>query len=163
MIEPERQPRRPDLGRADLAQEVRQRADVVLVAVREHDRADPVAPLAEVAEVGQDEVDAEVLVAREREARVDDDDLVVRLEHGHVLADLAEAAERDDAAAVRRHCSLSVTRAPALDRPAGQAAGLRARARSRQPRICARSASSASTSGSRSAADLVAEQVRAPP
>ena len=29
--EPERQPRRPDLGHADLAQQVRQRADVILV------------------------------------------------------------------------------------------------------------------------------------
>ena len=54
----------PDL---DLAQDVRQRADVVLVAVREHDREQR--PVLEVREVGQDEVDAEVLVAREREAR----------------------------------------------------------------------------------------------
>ena len=35
--QPEREPRRPDLGRAHLAQQVRQRADVVLVPVREHD------------------------------------------------------------------------------------------------------------------------------
>ena len=38
-----------------------------------------------------------MLVARKREPRVDDDDLPVRLEHGEVLADLAEPAERDDA------------------------------------------------------------------
>ncbi len=50
----------------------------------------------EVREVGQDEVDAEVLVAREREPGVDDDALVAELEDGHVLADLAEPAERDD-------------------------------------------------------------------
>ena len=50
----------------------------------------------EVREVGQDEVDAEVLVAREREPRVDDDALAAELVHGHVLADLAEPAERDD-------------------------------------------------------------------
>ena len=37
--EPERQPRRPDLADAHLAQQVRQPADVVLVRVREHDRA----------------------------------------------------------------------------------------------------------------------------
>ena len=38
--EPERQPRRPDLAHAHLAQQVRQRADVVLVRVREDDGAD---------------------------------------------------------------------------------------------------------------------------
>ena len=45
---------------------------------------------------GQDEIDAEVLVAREREAGVDDHDAALALDHGHVLADLAEAAERRD-------------------------------------------------------------------
>ena len=45
---------------------------MVLVAVREHDAADHVLALAQVREVGQDEVDAEVLVARERETGVDD-------------------------------------------------------------------------------------------
>ena len=70
--EPERQPRRPDLVDLHLAQQVRQRADVVLVRVRQHDRADP-CPVAQVREVRQDQVDAEVLVAREREPGVDDD------------------------------------------------------------------------------------------
>ena len=37
--EPERQPRRPDLAHAHLAQQVRQRADVILVRVGEDDRA----------------------------------------------------------------------------------------------------------------------------
>ena len=71
---------------------------MILVPVREHDRAHHLLPLAEVGEVGQDEVDAEMLVAREREPGVDDDDRAVRLVDGHVLADLAEAAERDDPA-----------------------------------------------------------------
>ena len=83
------------LAHADLAQQVRQRADVILVRVREHDRAN--LAVAEVAEVGQDQVDAEVLVAREREPGVDDDGLAAELEDGHVLADLAEPAERDHA------------------------------------------------------------------
>ena len=74
--QPEREPRRPDLVDPHLAQQVRQRADVVLVPVREHDGAH-LAPV-EVAEVGQDEVDAEVLVAREGEPGVDDEDLVRR-------------------------------------------------------------------------------------
>src|SRR5262249_39705590 len=72
---------------------VRQRADMILVGVREQNRAHR--PALEIAEVRQDEVDAEVLVAREREPRVDDEDLPGDLEHRHVLADLAEAAERD--------------------------------------------------------------------
>ena len=69
---------------------------MVLVPVGEDDGADLVPAVAQVVEVGQDEVDAEVLVAREGEPGVDDDDPVVALHHRHVLADLAEAAERDD-------------------------------------------------------------------
>ena len=69
--------------------------------MREHDGADALAASREVAEVREDEVDAEVLVAREREAGVDDDELAVGLDDGHVLADLAEPAERDDASGQR--------------------------------------------------------------
>ena len=69
-------------------------------AVREHDCPDLALTLAQVLEVGQNEVDAEVLVAREGEAGVDDDDPVVALHHRHVLPDLAQAAERNDARAL---------------------------------------------------------------
>jgi hypothetical protein len=100
--ERERQPRREHERHLHLAHQVRQRPDVILVAVGEHDRAHHVLPLLEIREVGQDEIDAEVLVAREREARVDDDDRPVRLVHGHVLADLAETPERNDAADAHR-------------------------------------------------------------
>ena len=93
--EAERQPRSPDLRHLHLAHQVGQRADVVLVRVREQHRAHPICPLAQVREVGQDEIDAEMLVTRKGEARVDDDDLPVRLEDGEVLADLAEPAERE--------------------------------------------------------------------
>ena len=99
----EREPRRPHLRDADLAQEVRQRTHVVLVAVREEDRAHALGVVAQVAHVGEDQVDAEMLVAREGEARVDDDDLAAGLEDGHVLSDLSEAAERDDPQSVLRH------------------------------------------------------------
>ena len=67
---------------------------MILVPVREDDGVD--AAVAQIADVRQDEVDAEMLVARECEARVDDDDLVAVLVDGHVLADLAEAAQWDD-------------------------------------------------------------------
>ena len=76
---------------------------MVLVAVREHDRADVDAP--EIVEVRQHEVDAEMLVAREREPCIDDDRVAAVLVDGHVLPDLAEAAERDDADGIH---SLSV-------------------------------------------------------
>ena len=74
--ERERQRRRVDGVDLDLAQQVRQPADVILVPVRE-DHCTHAPPL-EVADVGQQEIHAEVLVAREREPRVDDDDLVPR-------------------------------------------------------------------------------------
>ena len=96
--ETEREPRRPHLGHVELPQQVGQAADVILVAVGEHDGADLAGALAQVAEVGQDEVDAEVLVTGECQAGVDDDPLVAELEHGHVLPHLADAAEGDDPA-----------------------------------------------------------------
>ena len=77
---------------ADLAQHVGQRADVVLVAVGEDDRLDVVGAIAQVGEVGQDEVDAVHLRRREHQSGVDDDDAAVVFDDRHVLADLAEAA-----------------------------------------------------------------------
>ena len=94
--EAERQAGGPDLVDPDLAQQVWQRADVILVCVREDDRAHRPLALAQVAEVREDQVDAEVLVPREREPGVDDDRVVPVLVDGHVLPDLAESAERDD-------------------------------------------------------------------
>ena len=94
--EPERQAGCPDLVHGNLAEQVRQRADVILVGVGEDDRAHRPPAIAQVREVREDQVDAEVLVAREREPGVDDDRIVAVLVDGHVLADLAEAAERND-------------------------------------------------------------------
>ena len=94
--EAERQTGAPDLGHRSPRASDTERADVVLVRVREQHGADPVASLPEVREVREDEIDAEVLVARESEARVDDDDLAVRLVDHEVLPDLAQAPERRD-------------------------------------------------------------------
>jgi hypothetical protein len=94
--EPERESGRPDLRHAHLAQEIGQRPDMIFVPVRQDDRSNAIAPLAQVLEVRQYEIDAEVLVAREREARVDDDDAALGLYDHHVLADLAQAAKRDE-------------------------------------------------------------------
>src|SRR3954454_15617108 len=73
---------------------------MVLVPVGEDDRLDVVQPVPDVAEVGQDQVDAGLLVVGEQHAAVDDQQLAVVLEHGHVAADLPETSERDDAQAV---------------------------------------------------------------
>ncbi len=91
--EAERQPRRPDLRDAHLAHQVRQRAHVILVRVSQHHRTHRA--VVQVTEVREDHVDAEVLVARERHAGVDDDALVVELVDGHVLPDLPQPAEGD--------------------------------------------------------------------
>ena len=56
--EAERQAGRPHLGHLDLAHQVRQPADVVLVRVREHDRAERARAVPQIGEVGKDEVDA---------------------------------------------------------------------------------------------------------
>ena len=79
-----------------LAQQVRHRADVVLVAVGQDDRLDVVPAVPEVAEVRQDQVDAGLLGVGEQHAAVDDEQPAAVLEDRHVAADLAEAAERDD-------------------------------------------------------------------
>ena len=75
-------------------QQVGDRADVVLVAVGEDHGGDVVEPVLDDAEVGEDQVDARLLGLGEEHAAVDDEQLPVELEHRHVAADLAEAAQR---------------------------------------------------------------------
>ena len=79
-----------------LAQQVRDGADVVLVAVREDDAVDVVEAVPDGREVGQDQVDAGLVLLGEEHAAVDDEQLAAVLEDGHVAADLAETAERGD-------------------------------------------------------------------
>ena len=81
---------------AALAQEVRRGADVVLVAVGQHERLDLVEPVSDRVEVGEDQVDAGVVLLGEEDAAVDDQQATVVLEDGHVATDLAEPAERVD-------------------------------------------------------------------
>ncbi|MDH6188157.1 hypothetical protein M2168_001189 [Streptomyces sp. CZ24] len=82
-----------------LAEQVRDAADVILVAVREDDALDVVEAVPDRGEVGQDQVDAGLLLLGEEDAAVDDQQPAVVLEDRHVAADLAEAAERCDAQA----------------------------------------------------------------
>src|SRR5665647_1742200 len=80
----------------ELLQHEGQRPLVILVTVRDDERQDVVAAPEQPSDIGDHEVDAEHLVARELDAAVEHDDLAAVLDGGHVLADLAEAAERDD-------------------------------------------------------------------
>ena len=79
-----------------ILQQIRQGADVVLMAVRDEDAAQLLLVLENVGVIGQHEVDAGLRVIGEHEAGVDQDHVVAVLEGRHVLADAVEAAERDD-------------------------------------------------------------------
>ena len=95
--EAERELGRIDGNRAiEVFQEVRNRARVVLVAVRDDDTAQLVGMLKHIGVVRQDKVDAGMIVVGEHKARVIDDHVVSAFEHGHVLANGVKAAKRDD-------------------------------------------------------------------
>lgn len=94
--ERERQARPDQRDVALQAQQIRDGPDVVLVTVREDDADDVIQAVADRLEVGKDQVDTRLVLLGEEHAAVDDQDLAVVLEHGHVPADLAEAADRDD-------------------------------------------------------------------
>jgi hypothetical protein len=74
--------------------------------MREHDGVDRPGAVGEIRDVGQEEVDTHVLVAREGEPGVDDETAASALDDGHVLPHLAEAAERDDADRLAHGCSV---------------------------------------------------------
>ena len=81
----------------ELAQNPRQRAEMVLVAVRHDDRLDVLRTLAQVGEVRQHQIDADHLRRREAQPDVHHDDPAVLLDDRHVLADLPQPAEGQDA------------------------------------------------------------------
>ncbi len=97
----DRQRRTPDrdFGRAlaavQLRYHVRQRADMVLVPVRQQDAPEVLDPLLDIGDIRDDQVDALLILFRELAAAVEQEDAVAALDGGHVLADLADAAERD--------------------------------------------------------------------
>ena len=77
-------------------QYVRQRADVVLVTVRQHDAADARRTLEQPRDVGNDQVDTEHLLLGEHKPGVDDHDVVAARDGEHVAADLPETAKRNE-------------------------------------------------------------------
>src|SRR4051812_29994606 len=93
--QPERQGRAIDRER-DLAQEVRKRADVILVAMSEQTRVDPVDVLAQEREVGQHEVDAGHVDLGKHEAAVEEEQPPLLLDDRAVAADLPEPAQEVD-------------------------------------------------------------------
>ena len=74
----QRQPRPDDRDVGALAQQVGHAADVVLVPVGEDDADDGVEPVPDPAEVGQDHVDAGLVLLGEEHAAVDDEQLARR-------------------------------------------------------------------------------------
>ena len=95
--------RRPVDRERDVAQQEGEAAGVVLVRVGEEHGLDPVGVLAQVGEVGEDEVDAGHVDLGEHDPAVDDEDAVLDLEAEAVPADLTEPAEEDDLDRRRAH------------------------------------------------------------
>ena len=94
--ERERQRRAVDRNR-DVTQQERDPARVVFVGVREQDRFDAIGVLAEIGEVGQDQVDAGHVGVGEHDPAVDEQDAIVDLDAAAIAADLAQPAEEHDA------------------------------------------------------------------
>src|SRR5581483_430152 len=78
------------------AQQERQAAGVVLVAVGENAALHSLGVLAQPREVGQHQVDAGHLDVGEHEPAIEEHEAVVDLDHRAVAADLTEAAEEGD-------------------------------------------------------------------
>ena len=79
-----------------VGEQVRHRADVVLVAVGQHDRLDVVQPVQDRRRSRAGSGRRRALDVGEEHPAVDDQQLAVVLENGHVATDGAEPAERDD-------------------------------------------------------------------
>jgi hypothetical protein len=91
----------PDEGDVGpLLQQVRDAADVVLVPVRQDHPDHLVQAVADGREVGQDDVDAGLVLLGEQHPAVDDQQGAPVLEDGHVATDLAQPAQRHDPEAV---------------------------------------------------------------
>ena len=83
-------------GHVHLPEDVGHGPDMVLVSVGDEQSPDAVLVLDEVRHIGDHQVNAVHILVGEAHAAVDDDDLAAVLIDGHVLADLVEAAKRDD-------------------------------------------------------------------
>lgn len=75
------------------AQQIRHAPDVVLVAVSEHDGHDVVEAIPDRGEIGQDHINAGLVLLREQHTAVHDQQLAGMLEDGHVPADFAQTTQ----------------------------------------------------------------------
>jgi hypothetical protein len=81
-------------GPVDMRQHIGDRPDVVLVAVRQHQRLDLAAPGLEVRQIRHDQVHTGQVAVREHASGIDDDGRVPTRDGHHVEAELAQAAQR---------------------------------------------------------------------
>ena len=84
-------------GDVQLGEYPGQAADVVLVPVGQDDGANLVAVLGQVADIGDDDVDAQKLFFGKHQAGIDDDDVILPPEGHAVHTELAQAPEGDHA------------------------------------------------------------------
>ena len=86
---------------------------MVFMAVRDDDAAQLMLVFEHVGVIGQNEIDARMIVVGKHQARIDQQHVVAAFEYGHVLSDGVKTAERDDfqrRRGVALHC-------PATTRP----------------------------------------------
>ena len=80
-------------GQVYTFKQIRQRADVVLVPVGDHDSADAIRVALHKGEVGQDEIHAEHIAVREGHAAIHDNHILAAFIQRKVLSDLIQAAQ----------------------------------------------------------------------
>jgi hypothetical protein len=83
-------------GNVEILQQERDRADVVLVSVREQERPEPVGDILETSEIGDDEVYPQHCVVREHKARVHEDGGLAVVEQQGVEPEFAQSPQGDD-------------------------------------------------------------------
>ncbi len=76
---------------------VRNRADVIEMAVRKDNSADAVEFVFEVTNIGNDIIDPEHVFGWKFDPDINNNDVVFVFEDGHVFADFVQAADRNDA------------------------------------------------------------------
>ena len=86
--EPQRESRAQHIGR-EVTQEIGEPTCVVLVSVSEHHRVHLVGALAQIGEIGENEIDARHVGIGEHDPAVEDDDPPVQLKAGAVATDLS--------------------------------------------------------------------------
>ena len=84
-------------GYVQLLQQIRHCADVVLMTVSQEQTAYLSGVLFKICRVGYDKVNARHTVFGKSQSAVDDDDVVIVFENGHVLSDPVNSAKRYDA------------------------------------------------------------------